>query len=134
MDVVTDAPPFYFWKELMEIFPEAKCIFFERDEAAWFKSFQNQMDKICERKKLPDKLNQALLWIISPTMYRYTKARFFTNVLLFFSSKFTSLTFSRVLWVKLTQIICKSEDNYKYLTRTEPCFWCFPESLINKNS
>ena len=73
VDVVTDAPAFFFWKELMEVFPEAKCIFYEREEKSWFKSFQNQMDKICERKNLPDPLNNLVLKIVSPTMYKYTK-------------------------------------------------------------
>merc|ERR1712226_448379 len=71
VDVVTDAPAFYFWKELMEVFPEAKCIFHEREEKVWFKSFQNQMDKICARKKLPDPLQNGLTFLISPTLHKY---------------------------------------------------------------
>ena len=56
----------------MEIFPAAKCIFHEREAEAWFVSFKNQVDKICERKKLPDALQRILIRILSPKMYRYT--------------------------------------------------------------
>ena len=73
VDVVTDAPAFFFWKELMEIFPDAKCIFFEREEESWFESYRNQMEKICARKNLPDPLHYLMLRILSPTMYKYTK-------------------------------------------------------------
>ena len=72
VDVVTDAPAYFFWKELMEIFPAAKCIFHEREAEAWFVSLKNQMDKICERKKLPDALQRILIRILSPKMYKYT--------------------------------------------------------------
>ena len=44
-DVVTDAPGVLFWKELQEVFPEAKVIFWERDEEKWWPSFDRQMNE-----------------------------------------------------------------------------------------
>ena len=35
-------------------------------------SFKNQVNKTCERKKLPDALQRILIRILSPKMYKYT--------------------------------------------------------------
>ena len=55
-DVCMDAPCFHNWNEIMQAFPEAKCIFYERPEDSWIKSMMNQLD--ANRKvgigKLPD--------------------------------------------------------------------------------
>lgn len=36
---ITDGPCIAFWKELVEAYPEAKIVLVERDEEAWFKSW-----------------------------------------------------------------------------------------------
>ena len=42
-DVCMDTPCFLYWKEILEAFPGAKCIHFERNEDDWIKSIQNQI-------------------------------------------------------------------------------------------
>ena len=42
VDVVTDAPHFFYWEQLLEAFPEAKCIIWNRDKDHWFRSYQTQ--------------------------------------------------------------------------------------------
>ena len=43
-DIVFDRPAYMYWKEIMEVFPEAKCIFYEREEDDWYKSYKNFTD------------------------------------------------------------------------------------------
>ena len=38
VDVVLDLPYYFFWKEILDVFPEAKVVFYERDEDEWFDS------------------------------------------------------------------------------------------------
>jgi len=47
-DIVFDRPAFMYWKELLEVYPEAKCIFFERDEQEWYESYKNITDMHAE--------------------------------------------------------------------------------------
>merc|ERR1711981_1385655 len=51
VDVVLDVPYYCFWKELMDVFPDAKCIFWERDEDSWIKSWFKQMDEWQETRR-----------------------------------------------------------------------------------
>ena len=43
-DVCMDAPCYIYWQELMQAFPEAKCIFYEREEEAWVISLEKQLN------------------------------------------------------------------------------------------
>lgn len=61
-DVCMDTPCFLYWREILEAFPEAKCVHFERYEDAWTKSIQNQI--VANRSffswHLPDWVNWVL--------------------------------------------------------------------------
>ena len=43
VDIVFDVPHYFLWKELMDAFPEAKCIFWAREEDSWWNSFHKQL-------------------------------------------------------------------------------------------
>jgi len=42
-DVCMDVPYYFIWKEMLEAFPDAKVIFWEREIDAWYISFLNQI-------------------------------------------------------------------------------------------
>ena len=43
VDIVFDVPHYFLWKELMDAFPDAKCIFWAREEDSWWNSFHKQL-------------------------------------------------------------------------------------------
>ena len=47
VDYCGDWPCFNYWREILEVFPEAKVIFYQREEDAWFKSFQGTTEIVC---------------------------------------------------------------------------------------
>ena len=49
VDVVLDMPFYFIWKELLDVFPECKVIFYERDEDEWFKSYASQARRVTAR-------------------------------------------------------------------------------------
>merc|ERR1712226_719924 len=71
VDVVCDLPHHLFWKELLDAFPEAKVVFWKRDEAAWFKSIEQQAIRFCDKlAPLPDWIGDSILRLFMPTMWR----------------------------------------------------------------
>jgi len=66
VDAVTDTPSYLFWELLLEAFPDAKCIFWERDEESWSKSFMRQMEVNNELAKLPTDLLLILSKLFAP--------------------------------------------------------------------
>jgi len=71
VDVVMDAPIYFFWEEIHRAFPDAKIILTIRDEDSWFESFSTQV-----------KQDNSDTWLkimktFSPTGFRYH--RFFAS-------------------------------------------------------
>lgn len=54
IDVVTDSPHYFYWRELLDAFPDAKVIFWERPEQPWLKSMVKQIESITESVLKPD--------------------------------------------------------------------------------
>lgn len=70
-DVVCDAPAYFFWKEILEVFPEAKCVFYQRkDENTWCVSMKKQYDEMSILSPLPDSIMWALRAVFNPFMNR----------------------------------------------------------------
>lgn len=44
IDAVTDGPAYYFWEQLLKVFPDAKVILLVRDEDAWARSYKYQKE------------------------------------------------------------------------------------------
>merc|ERR1711972_692977 len=73
-DVITDAPGVLFWNELMEVFPEAKVIFWERDEDQWWKSFERQMNEWTPLiYPYPDLVMETYHFIFNPTRLKFRR-------------------------------------------------------------
>lgn len=67
-DIVFDIPCYHFWKEIMNVFPEAKCIFWQRDEDSWWKSFRNQIDSLRTVIQGPDFIRKPMGQLICPRL------------------------------------------------------------------
>lgn len=73
VDVVTDAPLFFYWREVYHVFPEVKFIFYEREIESWFDSWKFQHANICEvNERIPTVISWPILWIIK-NICRYPK-------------------------------------------------------------
>jgi len=69
VDIVMDIPSYFYWKELLEIFPEAKVIFSERPEDKWWPSFHHQHVHSGQQFYfLPDVIAKPFRRIYTPTM------------------------------------------------------------------
>lgn len=87
VDVVCDAPGFFYWREILEVFPEAKCIFYERpDHEKWFESMAKQQLELGKMMPGPDVIRIFLATIFIPTMNRLGKFSDVCNSLLFSST------------------------------------------------
>lgn len=42
IEAVTDGPAYYFWEQLLALFPDAKVILLTRDEECWARSYKHQ--------------------------------------------------------------------------------------------
>ena len=91
VDVVTDAPHFFFWEELMEAFPEAKCIIWKRNSASWFKSFKNQTESSLDLvsvfgKRIHPKIAEAFVlpfsFMFCPTLYKISTMGVYVQTLI----------------------------------------------------
>lgn len=69
VDVLIESPSLFYWKELMDVFPESKAVFWQREEDRWFDSFLNQCDQISSTLYLPNICYKAFSYL-TPTMYR----------------------------------------------------------------
>lgn len=68
VDVICDLPGFFFWKEIGEVFPDCKFIFYERpDVDKWFKSWVKQNEAANQIMKGPDIVRKILAAIFLPT-------------------------------------------------------------------
>ena len=77
VDIVLDNPWYHFWEELMEAFPEAKCIFYERPLEPWYDSIKRQYLSIYPVfKRIPDFVRKTIFWFLSPSAYMMQKSRF----------------------------------------------------------
>jgi len=86
VDVVCDIPAFAYWQQILHVFPEAKCIFFERpDHEKWWTSMEKQtLESVKLGGAIPDWIRRWIFWILLPTIH---KAGTFSDVcyLLLFS-------------------------------------------------
>lgn len=70
VDVITDQPAFLLWAELMEAFPDAKCIFWERPLDKWWPSMERQILKVEQYTKgIPDWIRRPVYYLFLPTAY-----------------------------------------------------------------
>ena len=98
-DVVTDAPGVLFWNELMEVFPEAKVIFWERDEDQWWKSFERQMNEWTPLiYPYPDLVMETYHFIFNPTRLKFRRLMMELDPLLIGTPCFYKRTFSGKTW------------------------------------
>ncbi|CAK8677505.1 uncharacterized protein LOC143446837 [Clavelina lepadiformis] len=68
VDVVTDSPPYKFWEEILQAFPDAKVVLTTRDEEdRWYKSLYKQLEV------MNGNFFYQLIQILSPTGRRYFK-------------------------------------------------------------
>ncbi|CAK8677519.1 unnamed protein product [Clavelina lepadiformis] len=66
VDAVTDAPPYMFWEEILQAFPDAKVILTTRnDEARWYQSLSKQT------RMMKENFTYNLMQILSPTGRKY---------------------------------------------------------------
>ena len=70
IDVVCDAPAFLFWEQILQVFPEAKAIFYERDIEKWYPSWVKQNQSLASLLRLPDIIQRPLLYLLVPTLYK----------------------------------------------------------------
>lgn len=73
VDVVVDAPAYFYWKEISDIFPECKFIFYERSLDSWIPSMKRQYNSYYQADLPPDKILRLITWLLSPTTYRAGK-------------------------------------------------------------
>ena len=69
VDVVLDMPVHVFWKELSEAFPEAKVVFYARDEEGWTRSAERQHEIMNNMFWVPDEIKNLFLRIFAPESY-----------------------------------------------------------------
>ena len=72
VDVIIDLPAHLYWKELSEVFPEAKVIFFARSEESWVKSSSDQHELVNKLWPwyLSDFLYNNYLKLVAPKTYK----------------------------------------------------------------
>lgn len=82
-DIVTDLPFHLYWKELLEVFPDAKVIYYEREIESWFKSFKHTIDIVCSSRTSHDFIHDTMVHLIFPfaknhlRLYKYYTGIFF---------------------------------------------------------
>jgi len=70
-DVCMDMPHYWIWKEILDVFPDAKVIFWGRDVDAWWKSLVNQFHMNFEHANgnMPDWLNHMFAKMMVPKLF-----------------------------------------------------------------
>lgn len=72
VDVVTDVPLFFYWREVEQVFPDCKFIFYERPIDKWWKSWVNQHKTVFrETNRLPDIIQYTILGNIFRYVFRF---------------------------------------------------------------
>ena len=72
VEVAIEGPCTFYWKELMEIFPDCKAIFYQRNEDSWYKSFINQVKTVNDTHMLPNRYYK-IATLLSPTFRNQLK-------------------------------------------------------------
>ncbi|CAK8677575.1 unnamed protein product [Clavelina lepadiformis] len=67
VDAVIDGPPYLFWEEILQAFPDAKVILTTRNEDDWHKSYCRHY------KTMKGNFTYTLMQILSPTGWKYFK-------------------------------------------------------------
>ena len=129
-DVVTDMPFYLYWKEILDVFPNAKVIFYERPEDEWFISLCHTMD-ILANSTMRGFLHKYFLYFFCPTVYKGQSATWND-----FSVQFTGLRFNNHLQFKnwRGEIIKVSEIHAKRAYRqhcSDVKMHCPKENLIH---
>lgn len=76
VDVVTDCCHFLYYKELMDVFPEAKLIHWSRPEDSWWKSMKSQMEEFDQIFGVnPDWYNALYTRVMFPSMVDFNFCR-----------------------------------------------------------
>ncbi|CAK8694683.1 unnamed protein product [Clavelina lepadiformis] len=65
VDAVTDGPPYLFWQEILQAFPDAKVLLMTRIEDDWYKSYYRQY------KVIGDNFTYQLMQLLSPNGWKY---------------------------------------------------------------
>ena len=60
-DIALDTPFYFYWKEILDVFPDCKVIFYERNEDDWYKSHANQAKVNAKFYSIPDPLHRSFL-------------------------------------------------------------------------
>jgi len=72
VDVVCEGPNLYFWRELLEVFPEAKVIHYQRPIDSWYKSYAKQNYEIrVNYKYLPNWFIEYSVSLFLPSLRNY---------------------------------------------------------------
>ena len=89
-----DFPHFFLWREILDAFPGAKVIFWERDIDSWYQSFLNQFLMNHEKfnNGLPEWLLDLIGGILFPKSYGTMTAGREAFMGLMFSSPYTPRT------------------------------------------
>lgn len=70
-DMVTDYPANYFWELILEVFPDCKIIFFERETEAWYKSLLKTLNDYHQAIYVyPEFIANPLNRLLVPTHYK----------------------------------------------------------------
>merc|ERR1712000_570157 len=109
VDIALDSPCFFYWDQILSVFPEAKCIFYERDVDRWFKSFNKMFDTFIENQKIPDVFSHCFTYIFCPKLLKMHEMFSKINILLF-SSKIRLMYLD---WSRLKVDEYMTKLNYK---------------------
>merc|ERR1719220_1798607 len=63
-------PVYVFWKEFLEVFPEAKVVHYPREVEAWQRSSQVQLKELIKVKRFPDEISYFFMRFFAPETYR----------------------------------------------------------------
>merc|ERR1739848_688828 len=74
VDVVTDHPANYYWELILEVFPDCKFIFHERDVDEWFTSVKTTVLSYQQIYWWPDWISKPLRRLLIPTHYWSNRA------------------------------------------------------------
>lgn len=65
-DVFTDMPGHFFWKEILDAFPECKVIFYERPEDEWYASWVKQVQSMYKLPMPNDWIRNVISTLLYP--------------------------------------------------------------------
>jgi len=71
-DIVIDSPCHIIWYEILQAFPDAKVIFYQRPVDEWWPSFLKQITSFQNLPMSPDFIRHKLIYYLNPSMLLYT--------------------------------------------------------------